>query len=107
MPDHRDGIPDLRGIMQELQNFDIEFESEVALAWDRLQERAQELGVTFIGTEKEGRFFGSGMVGHYSVKGNLIGVTITVLDFPASEMYTEDTLRDALKRFFLSAMAKG
>ncbi|MDD5238838.1 MAG: hypothetical protein PHH61_00040 [Candidatus Nanoarchaeia archaeon] len=87
--------------------FEMELGDGKELAWDRLQENAPELGVTFIGNVREGRFFGNGIVGHYAIRQNSLTITITVMDFPASEIYTEKAIKDALKKLFASALENG
>ena len=86
-------------------SFDIELKENVNLVWEMMQKKSPELGITFIGNEREGRFFGNGIVGHYTVKGNVLTITITVLGFPASEIYTEHTIKETLRRFFLSVLS--
>ena len=88
-----------------MPSFDVELNNEVSLVWDKMQEKATQLGITFIGNEREGRFFGNGIVGHYSVREKVITITVTVLEFPASMVYDSVTIKDKLREFFTSAAA--
>ena len=92
--------------MMSMPSFDVKLNNDVSLAWDKMQQKASELGITFIGSEREGRFFGSGIVGHYTVKDRVVTVTITVLEFPASLVYDKVTIQDKLAEFFMSAVTK-
>lgn len=86
-----------------MPSFDVELNNEVSLVWDKMQEKATQLGITFIGNEREGRFFGNGIVGHYCVREKVITITVTVLEFPASMVYDSVTIKDKLREFFMSA----